>query len=173
MKLKDRIKKLNHWGRRQVQSKYFAPMLVLIAFSDTFLLVFPVDVLLITAILSHRKSWKLIGFSVFVGNALSAVVFTYLSYNHLEWLMSKAQSAIGGEVINQSQAWFSSYGLFAGFLMAMSPFPIQALILGGALLKVSWLSILAVTFAGRFFKYFGLVYLAMRSPSFAKKYFSK
>ena len=158
------------WVKKSMATKWFAIILAVLAFSDTFLLVFPIDILLVTAVIAHGRSWLLTALIVALGNILSVLAFAYLSFNEFSWLLERFTEVFSNSDWQATEAFLQSYGTWGAFIGALTPFPFQVFLLLGAASKLDMLSLVVSISIGRLIKYILISWAAAHSPKLLRMF---
>lgn len=161
-----RIQKLHHFLDRW----WYAPVLGFLSFIDHFIVVFPVDGMLISSILLKKKRWFRMTFCIWVGSTLGAVLVSALA---ARYGMSFVESFFPDLMTTGMWRWalefFQNHGLWLLFIsgilpLAQQPAAIVVGLAGSPLDKVAM-----VLFLARGLKFFALAYISIKAPHMLQK----
>ncbi|MBC7397687.1 MAG: hypothetical protein H7333_09615 [Bdellovibrionales bacterium] len=161
------------WPMRQLlrlqvhlEKPWYPWVLAFLFFIEHFVLVIPLDILLVTSVLATPKRWVKLLIASSVGFALGAVLFAYLVLLYGLSIVEKLTPGITHNAIwLQSEAWMHHYGLLAVGFFSMVPLTMHPLIAIAALNQVSLIMIGLAILAGRLFKYGILAWIAAHAPA--------
>ncbi len=142
-----------------------------IFFIEHFVLIIPLDLLLVTSVLATPKKWVRLWWASSVGFALGAVLFAYLVLVYGLAIVEKLTPGITHHPIwLQSENWMHHYGLWAVGVFSYVPLTMHPLIAIAALNKVSLLMIGLAMLGNRLFKYGVLAAVAANAPAHLEQF---
>ncbi|MFA6236287.1 MAG: VTT domain-containing protein [Bacteriovorax sp.] len=164
--IKRNVKKLH----RFVGRIWFPPMLILLSMLDVLVIVIPADGILVSSSMLKKKRWPFFALSVAIGSTLGALLLFFLvDYYGLGKILEFYPG------INQSHAWnwtlkfFNQYGLLVVFLVGLTPFSQQPVLLMAALSELAFVPLVTAIFFSRIIKFSVMAYIATRAPRMLKK----
>lgn len=166
-------KRLHHWYqtmRQYADRWWYAPLIGALAFADLFVIVIPTDGLLISAVMLAPRRWFTKSVIVALGSSLGAVALVFLLHEHGLPLLLKIAPGI-----DQSHAWIWSqhlmeqWGIWALFLIGVSPFMQHPAIALAALAHMPVWSVFWAVFIARVIKYAFLGWIATHAPKMLER----
>lgn len=150
-----------------------APGLFLISFLDSSVLTFPVinDLLLIELAIQRPARMPLYASMAALGSLLGCILLFFLARKGGEALFRRKAGA-RAETIHH---WVERYG-FGGMLVVAllpPPTPFKFFVLAAGVFEVPFVSFASAIALARFFRYFGIGYLAMRYGADALPYLAE
>ncbi len=149
---------------------WYPPLLTLLALLDVLIVIIPTDSILISSSMLKKERWPIFALSVAIGSTFGALIlYLLVDYHGLE----KYLEFFPG--INQSEAWawtlkfFDQYGLLLVFLVGISPFSQQPVLIIATLSEFSLIPLVTVIFLSRIIKFSIFAYIASHSPRLLKK----
>jgi membrane protein YqaA with SNARE-associated domain len=151
--------------KKFVDRLWYPPLLGLCALLDNFLLVFPMDGMLISSTLITPRRWISLAIWTGLGSTLGAIGLASLSNHHgLPWVTAQFPG------INETEAWiltlkfFNNYGLLLVFLVAATPLVQQPTVILAGLAKTPLVYLIPAIFFGRLIKYLIITYVSAYAP---------
>jgi membrane protein YqaA with SNARE-associated domain len=155
----------------QVQRPYYFFLLGFVTMMDAFVLVIPTDGLLVTSVLGHPKAWFRNALATTVGSVLGSLLLaSAIEFYGIDLLVTLAPG------IETSSAWARStdlmlnYGIYAIFLVGLSPLPQQPIVVIAALAKISLPLLGILLMSGRLLKYLIIAFVSAKSPDYVNKF---
>lgn len=153
---------------------WYAPLIGLLAGMDQFIVVVPIEWLMIPNILFRPKNWLRTSLIVTTGCALGALALAALADVYGATLISQwAPSVVHSAGWARSTAYINQGGAWALLLVAASPLPQQPAVALAGLSHMSLGKIFAAIWVGRAIKYCSLAFLASHAPTVFNKLFPK
>ena len=154
----------------QVQRPYYFLLLGFVTLIDAFVLVIPTDGLLVTSVLGHPKAWLRNALATSIGSVLGSLLLaSAIELYGIDLLLTLAPG------IETSSAWARStelmlnYGIYAIFLVGLSPLPQQPIVVIAALAKISLPLLAILLLSGRLLKYLIIAFVSAKSPEYINK----
>lgn len=167
------MKVVQHWIRRlQRYAKrwWYAPLLGSLAAADSFIIVVPTDGLLVSGVLLAPRRWLYTAVMVALGSTVGAWLLAYaLEIHGLPFLLKIVPE------VQQTKAWLWSdqlmdqWGLWALFLVSLSPLMQHPAVALAALAGMPLSEIFFTMLAGRGIKYFALAWVTSHAPNLLGK----
>lgn len=137
---------------------------------DHYILVFPVDAMIVSAVLIHPRKWISLSVCFALGSAVGALSIAYFTTVFgPHFIESYFPNVIQSSYWAWTQSFFTSHGLWLILLAAAAPVPQQPAMIVAALAAVPLWKIAALLSLGRFFKFFLIGYLAASAPAKLRK----
>lgn len=149
---------------------WFPPLLLVLAALDALLIVIPTDGILISSSMLMKKKWISFGLFVAVGSAIGSLALISL-VNHIG--LEQILQLYPG--VNKTQIWkvtldfFNEYGLLVVFLVGVTPFTQQPVLIMAALSDIPYPPLAAVILFGRIIKFCLMAYIATHAPKLLSK----
>lgn len=157
--------------RERAYSRWFLPSIFFLSFIDFFVIVIPMDALVVGSVLLRKKDWLRVFFIATFGSALGAIASAYCIDLWGEPLVREHLSSwYTGENWNKTALIVSKHGAWGLILVAMTPLPQQVAVALCRLAHVSLLAIFASVFVGRGLKYGFYSYCAAFAPVFLMRF---
>lgn len=163
--MKNIAQKFLRYGQHYANRWWYAPLIGLGAGLDAFIIVIPTDALMISAILLCPKRWISTFLSVSIGSTLGATSLAAVIYVGGMPLVEKICPGL-----SQSGFWIwtesfmQNHGLWAVFVIALSPLVQHPAIALAGLVKLPLLKVALAVFCGRAIKYCLLGWIASHAP---------
>lgn len=161
-----RIQKLHHFLARW----WYAPLLGLLSFVDHFIVIFPVDGMLISSILLKKERWFRMTFWTWVGSSLGAILVAVLAaWYGLPFVESFFPDLMNTGFWKWALEFFSHHGLWLLFISGILPLAQQpaAIIVGLAGSPLDRVAM--VLFLARGLKFFVLGFISVKAPHVLSK----
>ncbi|AZZ36045.1 hypothetical protein CIK05_04315 [Bdellovibrio sp. qaytius] len=154
-----------------IDRTWYLPMLSLLALLDNYIIVIPIDGILISSSMLKPKKWFYFGFFVAIGSAIGALGLAYIirvyGIQIVESFFPHIQSSSSWI---RTQSFFDQYGLWLLFAVAVTPFTQQPAIILAVLAGVPVLQIFLIEFLGRWIKFSLMAYVGSHAPNLIKKF---
>jgi membrane protein YqaA with SNARE-associated domain len=156
------IQKLKTFADRS----WYAPLVGLLAGLDQFIVVIPIEWLLIPGVLVRPKRWLSSALWVTTGCALGALLLAGVAENYGPDLLTQwAPSVVHSKGWVQATGFLDEHGALSVFLIAVSPFPQQPIVALAGLAKISLPKVFLAVWMGRAIKYCLVAWLASHAPN--------
>ena len=156
--------------QRYADRWWYAPLIATLAFVDTFLVIVPNDGILISSSIIRPRRWILFAVSITIGSTLGGLaLLALLEMKGVPWVLELYPG------IAQTATWiwttdfFSKYGLYLIFAIAMTPTFQQPGIIIAGMAGTSILEMGIVMFIGRLLKFLFMSYIGSHAPGFLEK----
>ena len=168
--VKEQTKRFVTWLERFAQSWWYPAIVAGLAAADAFIFVVPIEVLLVPAVLAHRKRWLLTAFWVTLGSAIGAVALAYLAGSYgIEFMEHFMPKILHDHAWNDSMDYLNRHGALGLGIISLSPFPQHAAVAVAGLAHMSSIKVFVAVLAGRFVKYEFIAWALMYSPKLLRK----
>ena len=157
--------------RRFVRKIWFAPILLILAMLDVFLIFIPADGIMISSSMILPKRWLSFALHVAIGSSLGALLLI-IFVKHF----GAEQIAHFFPNVNQSDLWkwtlhfFDQYGIIVLFVVGLLPFSQQPVLILSALSDHSLLIMSASILMSRIIKFCFMAYTATHAPKYLSKF---
>ncbi|MCB9727892.1 MAG: hypothetical protein H6744_14520 [Deltaproteobacteria bacterium] len=136
-----------------------------LAVLDVFIMVIPIDEVMMLAVLARPKRWVRAFLLMTLGSAVGALLVSLLVQLDLDWVHRYIiEPVMTPELRDQATRWLSDWGILALAGWALSFLPLPPAVIVVALAGVSPLAILAATFLGRVPKSAFFAWLTAKAP---------
>ena len=161
--------------RKYANRPWFLPILCLAAAVDLFIVVIPIEPMVIMATVMRPRNWLRTGFAVATASGIGAIALTLTARVYgepfVDWVA-------GAEFLHstrwiQAQNWVASYGFWAVLITALGPLPQQLVVLIAGLAGMPIPSIFLGVWLGRLPKYTLAAYLASRGERWIREEITK
>ncbi len=153
-----------------VDKPWYPPLLAFIATIDAFLIVIPTDILLISSVLLVPRKWISLFVWLAIGSSLSVLIIASLTETQgLPFLLKYFPHLLQSEMWAWSDQFMHHYGIWAIFLIALSPIMQHPMIALAGLAQLPLAEIALMYFAGRFIKYAIVAWVTAHAPHLLKK----
>jgi len=156
--------------QKYVDRPWYPLVLAGLTFSDLFIVVVPSDGIVVASSAARPKKWFLIGCSMTLGSVLGALLLAALTHamgeSFINWL---SPNLLDSEVWIVTTGWFDRWGVWAVFLVAISPLAQQPIILMAAMADMPLPIIGLCVGGGRLIKFLGYAWIASHSPKLINK----
>ena len=133
---------------------WYVPLVAFFAAADSFVVIFPIEALLIARILTRRKRWGWAVFWIATGSALGALILATLveSNRHMlnNALLHHLTTSRDWARVTQ---WVQNDGVVGIGLVSFSPIPQHPAVIIGALAEIPLFSIFLAVWVARLVKY--------------------
>jgi membrane protein YqaA with SNARE-associated domain len=151
--------------QRFVDHVWYPPLLGLMCILDLFILVVPLDGLMISSVLLRPRRWASIFLCMTGGAMLGAfVVGCLIQVSPALVQNGPFQSALHSAAWLRTQSLVHRWGIGGLFVLGMSPIPQQFPVLVAGLAGLSPLTLALALGAGRFFKYGAYGWITAHAP---------
>lgn len=161
------VKKIQRFANRV----WFPPLLMVLAMIDIFLIIIPTDGILISSSMLIKKRWMLFALSAAIGATVGSLFLVHLVESH--GLLKILEFYPG---MDQGSGWqwtlkfFNQYGLLVAFLVGITPFSQQPVLIIAAISNISFLPLALVVFVSRLIKCGTMAYVASHAPRLLRKF---
>lgn len=133
---------------------WYVPLVAFFAAADSFVVIFPIEVLLIARILTRRKRWGWAVFWIATGSAAGALALAAL----VEWHRQTLNNVFLHHLTNSSDwarvtRWVQDDGVVGIGLVSFSPIPQHPAVIIGALAEIPLFAIFLAVWVARLIKY--------------------
>lgn len=151
--------------------RFWYPQIVgILALLDAFILIIPVDGILISSVLLKPKKWIYISVCVTIGSTIGALMLFYIVEKHgLPFILDIYPGINQGQIWNWSEIFFQKYGLLLVFFIAATPLFQHPIIILASLAHAPFLHMFVAVTTGRVIKYLIMSYLSSHSPRLLSK----
>ena len=155
-----------------VSRPWYPLAMALVAFSDYFIFIIPLDAMVVASIMAARKRWISISFWASLGSTLGAVIFAALIQHYgISFLESTAPNLLNDPLTQSITAWVNDYGFWAIVAIAATPIHQHPTVAIAALAKVPLWTIFLSMFLGRFIKYCVYTWLSTHAKKGLERFF--
>jgi membrane protein YqaA with SNARE-associated domain len=166
-----------HWIRRGVAYLqhfvgrwWYIPLVALLAAADAFILVVPIDPLLLARTLTQRKRWWLAVIGIAFGSALGAFILAAVVKGHSDWINHSVLSHVEKtKDWNRALDMIEKYGTWGIWFISMGPLPQHPAVIAAALSKIPLWKIFTAAFSARLIKYGAYGILSVYAPGLLMK----
>ena len=158
------LKKVQHL---QLYSKkwWYQPLMGILAGLDHYVVVIPVDGLLVSSVLLNPKKWFSLAIFFTVGSSLGALGFLFiLDSIGIDRLMALFPMIFESRFWTWAQDFFQSHGSWIVLGSGVSPFPQQPAVIVTGLAQVPFWTIAGMLVTGRFIKFMFIAYVSSHAP---------
>ena len=164
------LQKYLKWIKKSADRWWFAPAMAFLSALDAYILIVPNETIIAASVLARRKRWISLVVWMTIGSALGALSLAAL-------LNTQSEHVLGwfGDM-TRSQEWRDSvrvidrHGVWGLALISLSPFPQHAAVILVGLLRMSLWKVFLGVLLGRAPKYFGIGWLAVKSPDVLRRW---
>jgi len=160
-KIRTYVQLLQHYTDRF----WYPSFIGFLAALDNIVIVIPNDGILISSSMLIPKRWFILALSVAVGSTLGAIALAALvEFQGLPWILDLYPGVDETKTWALSMEFFERYGLFLVFVVAITPFMQQPIVILASLANTPLIELAAVIFVGRFIKFLIMAYLGSHAP---------
>lgn len=164
-RIQSRISKLIRSIQGGIDRFSFFFILIILAVVDTFILVIPVDGVLISSSYLRPRRWLRFSFAVALGATIGAILLGFLvQFMGLSGLFRIFPEFESAGSWDWMVAFLSASGLSFVFLFAISPLPLQPAVIAAVLMGIQPERMIFVIFAGRLLKSLLIGFVASHAP---------
>jgi membrane protein YqaA with SNARE-associated domain len=153
-----------HQLQRFIDHVWFPPFLGFLCILDLFILIVPLDALLISSVLLRPSKWLPIFLCMTAGAVLGSFGVCWLVQCDPELLNRLFQNALHTETWRQTEHWVNQWGIWGLVGLGMSPVPQQFPVLIAGLAQMKPLEVAISLGVGRFMKYAIYGWAAAHAP---------
>lgn len=164
-----KIKELQSFLLRNINKPWYPAMLFVCNFLDVFILVMPLDILLVAGILAKPRRFVVLGAAAMAGNMAAAAIVALLAVYQLDFLVAFFHSSFDPTTWSEVEGVMQSYGYVAALLFSITFIPFQLFILVGAITGMSMPLLFTMVFIGRAIKYIAVSAGAAYSPNLIRR----
>ncbi len=159
-------------GLEKFAESWWYPALVAgLAAADAFIFIVPIEVLLVPAVLAHRKRWVLTAFWITLGSALGAAVLAYLvTVYGSEFILHFFPGLMHERAWQDSLDYLHRHGVLGLGIISLSPFPQHAAVVIAGLAQMNIFKVFFAVLVGRFIKYEFLAWAVVHAPWVLEKF---
>lgn len=151
--------------QNHVNKRWYAPLLGFLAFLDYFIIIIPMDGILISSTMLRPKNWILQALFATIGSTSGAIFFFYLvNLYGFNWILEFYPQINQGAIWNWTLDFFNHYGILLVFLIAATPFVQQPVVALAALSHAPPYQVFFALLFGRLIKYVFITYISSHSP---------
>lgn len=155
-----------HWMLHYTSRPWYTGLVSLLAGLDLFILAVPTDALAITAVFGKPKLWLATALTVAIGSTIGCLVLAQFIHIYGNSILELLHIEIGTSgVWLQAKNWIEDYGVWAIFLFAVGPLPLQPAIVLAAFTDMTLQDLGLSCFIGRSFKFIFLCWVASHAPA--------
>lgn len=149
---------------------WYSPAILILACLDLFVIILPMDGILISSTMLQPKKWWLFALMITIGSTMGCFLFAILVQRlGLPWLNELFPSILQSTSWVWTQNFFQQYGLYFLFFLAASPIAQQPGIAAAVMAQHSLLEIFWIILGGRLLKYLVLAYISSHAPKLLTK----
>ena len=137
-----------------VEKPWYPYIMGVIAFVDYFLIIIPLDAMVVASIIACRKRWFMISLWTTLGSSLGAVLFSLLiQFYGIRFIQTWFPHLLDGDFAHMCEKWLHHYGSIALFVIAAMPLAQHPTVAIATLAQIATVTIGVTMLLGRFFKY--------------------
>ena len=156
---------------RLSRSSYYLPLLAVLAAVDLFIMVIPVEAILVSSVLLQKKRWVWISLWMVAGSAIGALILSLLTQHYgLPFVQTFWPHLLESETWTSTSKFLEDWGLWAMAIIAGSFLPQQPAVIIAGLSRMSVGVIVLSVIMGRSVKYFAFSFAASHGHKWIKKY---
>lgn len=150
---------------------WYPPLLAFIAAADAFLIFIPADVLLISSILLVPQKWVRLFVWLTIGSTISTVLIAMVVEAHgITFITEHFPALMQSSAWTWSDQFMHRYGIWAVFIISISPVMQHPVIALAALAQIPTIEIALLYLLGRGMKYALVAWIASHAPHLLKKF---
>jgi membrane protein YqaA with SNARE-associated domain len=151
---------------------WYAPIVGLLAGADQFIVLVPIEMLMIPSVLLNPRRWLRIALWIALGCTLGALALAAVSDLYGMTLIEHwAPNVVHSKNWVRSVGYINNNGAWALFLISLGPFPQQPAVALAGLAHMPLLKVGLAVGLGRSIKYGVVAYLASHAPTVLAKVF--
>ncbi len=171
------IRKCYDWTINWAKTKYANWALFCIAFAESSFFPVPPDVLLIPMVIADRKKWFQTALICSAGSVLGALLGYFIGYQLYELIGQKIVDLYNLQgAVDIVSVKYQEHAFLAVFTAAFTPIPFKVFTIVAGLVKISIISLIVASAAGRSARFFivaGLIRIfGEKIRYFIEKYFN-
>lgn len=166
----NRIKKSIQILQKFADRIWYPPFIGILAALDNFVVIIPNDGILISSSMLTPKRWVTLGISVAIGSTLGAIILAaFVKAQGLDWILEIYPG------VNETKSWiwtkdfFDNYGLMLVFVIALTPFMQQPIVIMASLTEKPLFLLAVIMFSGRLIKFILMAYIGSHAPRLLNK----
>ncbi len=148
------------WFKERVHDRKAEPWLVVLSFSESFLIPVPVDPFLAAMVIADRARWVWIATLATISSTLGAVAGYIIGFFAFDligaWFAHVTDSSA---FIERMTALFQDHALALTFAAALTPIPNAPVVIAAGFLGTQILLFTLAWFVARFIRFFGVAYV--------------
>ena len=150
---------------------WFSLLLAALAFADLFVLVIPLEVILVSSVLLRKRLWWSFALALTLGSAFGAVALALLVRLYGEPLLHTIMhDAFMSPEWLRTVDFVQKHGSLGLAFISLGPLPQQPAVAVCGLAHMGSLKVFLAILLGRAPKYFGVSYLTVRAPQVITKF---
>jgi membrane protein YqaA with SNARE-associated domain len=169
-KIKQKIQRCIQVLQKFADRIWYPPFIGLLALLDNFVVIIPNDGILISSSMLTPRRWFLLALSVAIGSTIGSVLLAaFVETRGMEWILEVYPG------LHETASWiwtknfFDKYGMILVFVVAMTPFMQQPVIIMASLAQSPLILLASIVFSGRFIKFLIMAYLGSHAPRYLNK----
>lgn len=153
---------------------WYAPLVGLLAGADQFIVIVPIEWLMIPSVLLNPRRWLRTALWVTTGCALGAFALASVADIYgMQLIEHWAPKVVQSENWIRSMGYINSKGAWALLVIAAGPLPQQPAVALAGLSHMSPLKVFLAIWSGRALKYCTVAYIASHAPKLLNKLFPR
>lgn len=156
--------------RRYVDRPWYPFALAGLSLLDFFVVIIPTDGVAVVSAMARPKKWVLIALSLAVGSMLGGLLVAELvrvyGDSFVNWL---SPGVMASATWQNSENWLEQHGLWALFLVALSPLPQQPSVLFAGLTDMPLYELAIALGLGRSIKFLTYGWIASHAPKLVRR----
>lgn len=151
--------------QKHIDQWWYLPLMGLLAGLDHYIIILPIDAMMVSCVLIHPKKWVSTALWFAFGSALGAIsIASFTTALGLPFIDAYFPALTQSSHWNWAQSFFATQGIGFIFLSAAAPVPQQPAMIIAALASVALWKIALVVSLGRLLKFIVIGYLAYHAP---------
>ncbi len=156
---------------RSSRKKWYLPLLAGLAAIDLYILIVPLEAVLVTSVLLNRKRWISIALWMVLGSAVGALSLAFLSHHYgPHFVEAVSPGLLNSETWIKTVHFLDDWGIWAMALIAASFLPQQPAVIVAGLSRMSLGMIVLSVVIGRAGKYLVFAFAASQGSKWVRKY---
>lgn len=153
-----------------VNRPWFPALVAVLAAVDLIILIIPTDLFLISAVMGQTRRWLSIGITIAIGSTIGALILALAIKYDQEWIHQTFPKIFHSSNWEYAESLIERFGIYATFIAAIGPLPLQPFVIIGALsTKLSLQAMILSIFVGRTAKFILFAWLASHAPRYLEK----
>lgn len=148
------------WFKERVHDRKAEPWLVVLSFSESFLIPVPVDPFLAAMVIADRTRWVWIATLATISSTLGAVAGYLIGFFAFDiigaWFAHVSDSSA---FVEKMTALFQDHALTLTFAAALTPIPNAPIVIAAGFLGTQIILFTLAWFVARFIRFFGVAYV--------------
>jgi membrane protein YqaA with SNARE-associated domain len=156
---------------RYSRKKFYFPLLATLAAVDLFILIIPLEAILVSSVVLQKKRWMWIALWMVGGSAVGALILGALSQHYgLPFVQAFWPHLFQSESWESTTQFLNDWGVWAMAIIAGSFLPQQPAVIIAGFSRMSLGTIVLSVVIGRIVKYFAFAFAASHGHKWIKKY---